>query len=192
MSASATGSSPPPSSLQGPRLPSVPRQAITDAELLEVLDRADRLSAPKPEWYLAFAHNPDVAKGFSAFWESTYREGRVDHVIKELMRLAIVQLVGCDFCSGQRSVRAEEEGLEEEDVQACALPDFNPPDARTRAAIRYARALALDHAGADTSGYDEVYADLRAVFDDAEIIELAGFAALAIGGAKVARSMRLL
>lgn len=192
MNAPSAQSTASPQSLHGPRVPPVPRDQITDVGLRSVLEQADRLSAPKPEWYLTLAHNPDVAKGFSVFWETTYREGRVDHVIKELMRLTIVQLVGCDFCSGQRSVRAEQEGLDEADVQACALPDFNPPDPRTRAAVRYARALALDEPGADASSFDEVYADLRAVFDDAEVIELAGFAALALGGAKVARSLRLL
>src|SRR5690554_6729048 len=109
---SASGNPSPTETAQGPRVPPVPRDQVTDPELLEVLERADRLSTPKPAWYLALAHNPDVANGYARYWETTYREGRVDHVIKELMRMAIVQLSGCDFCGNQRSVRALEEGLQ--------------------------------------------------------------------------------
>jgi alkylhydroperoxidase family enzyme len=188
----ASSSPTPTEAAQSPRVPPVPREDVTDTELREVLDRSDRLSTPKPAWYLALAHNPEVAKGFARFWETTYREGRVDHVVKELMRMAIVQLSGCDFCGSQRSVRALEEGLQEDDVQACAMPEFDHPDPRTHAAVRFARAIALDHAGADTAQYDELYAELRAVYDDEEVIELVSFAGLALGGTKVARSLGLL
>jgi alkylhydroperoxidase family enzyme len=174
------------------RLRSVAREDIQDPKLLEIVARAERLSAPKPEWYLATAHNPKACAAFDDYWDAVYRNGLVEHVTKELMRLAIVQLLGCDFCSSQRSVAAQAEGLDEDEVQACAMPDFNPPDPRVRAAVRYARALALDHAGADTSIYDEIYEDLHAHFSEEEIVELAYLAMITIGGTKVARSLDLL
>jgi alkylhydroperoxidase family enzyme len=173
------------------RLRPVARDDIKDLRLREIIARAEQLSAPKPEWYLTTAHNPDASVVFDRYWDAVYRNGRVEHLTKEIMRLAIVQLLGCDFCSSQRSVAAQAEGLEEDDIQACAMPDFDPPDQRLRAAVRYARALALDHAAADTSIYDEVYEDLHANFSEEEIVELAYFAMITIGGTKVARSLDL-
>lgn len=169
------------------RLPPVPRAEVDDSELLGVLERADVLSTPKPAWYLTLAHAPEMATGYAAFWELTHRGGRVEHTTKELMRIAIAQLLECDFCADQRSVRALEEGLDEVDAVACALPGFAHPDPRVRAAVRYGRALA---AGGDAD-FDAVYGELRAVFDDAEVVELGCFAALAIGGVRLSRSLRI-
>lgn len=173
------------------RLPQVPRTAIADPDLLEVLDRAERLSTPKPAWYQTLAHDPEIAVAYARFWDLTHRGGRVEHTTKELMRIAIAQLLGCDFCADQRSVKALQEGLQENDAIACAMPDFNHPDRRVRAALRYARALVLDAPGDDGTRFDPVYAELRKVFDDGEIVELGCFAAIAIGGVKLSRSLRI-
>ncbi len=170
----------------GSRLTRVPESEITDPELLAVLERAERLSTPKPAWYLTLAHSPDMAKGYAAFWDLTHRGGQVEHTIKELMRITVAALLDCTFCADQRSVLALEQGLEEAEARACALPDFNHPDPRTRAALRYARALTLD--GDD---FDEVYAELHDVFSDAEIVELGCFAAIAIGGVSLSRSLQI-
>ena len=161
---------------------------VTDPELLAVLERAERLSTPKPAWYLTLGHDPEMAVGYARFWDLTHRGGEVDHTIKELMRIAISTLLGCDFCAEQRSVRAVEEGLGEDAAQACAMPDFNHPDPRARAALRYARALTLDGPGCPVD-WDPVYAELHQVFADAEIVELGCFAAIAIGGVKLSRSI---
>ena len=153
-----------------------------------MLERAERLSTPKPAWYLTLAHDPEMAKAYAAYWDTTHRGGRVEHTTKELMRIAIAQLLGCDFCADQRSVVAVEQGLDEADAKVCALPDYDHPDPRVRAALRYARALVLER---DAAAFDDVYAELRSVFDDAEVVELGCFAAIAIGGVILSRSLRI-
>ena len=173
------------------RLPQVPREKIDDAELSSVLETADRLSTPKPAWYLTLAHAPQMAVGYARFWDLTHRAGRVEHTTKELMRIAIAQLMGCEFCADQRSVQALEDGLDEDDARVCALSDFDHPNPRVRAALRYARALVADAPADDGSQFDGVYAELREVFDDGEVVELGCFAAIAIGGVKLSRSLRI-
>jgi AhpD family alkylhydroperoxidase len=171
-----------------PRLPRLTQEAIADEALLEVLARAELLSTPKPAWYLTLGHDPEMAVGYARFWDLTHRGGRVDHTIKELMRIAISALFGCDFCADQRSVKALEDGLDEEAAAACTLPDFDHPDPRTRAALRFARALTLD-GPATPVDWDAVYAELGECFSEAEIVELGCFAAIAIGGVKLSRSL---
>ncbi len=175
----------------GTRLPPISPEAVTDPRLQAVLERAAALSTPKPAWYLTLAHNPDMAVEYALFWDATHRGGRVEHTIKELMRIAIAQLLGCEFCAEQRSVMALDHGLDEGDARACALAEFDHPDPRTRAALRYARALVLDSPRDDGSAFDAVYTELRSVFTDAEIVELGCFAAIAIGGVKLSRSLRI-
>jgi AhpD family alkylhydroperoxidase len=173
------------------RLPQVPIDNVQDERLLAILDRAERLSTPKPAWYLTLAHAPEMAIAYADYWDVTHRGGQVEHTTKELMRIAISQLLGCEFCAEQRSVKALDEGLEEADAQACALPDLDHPDPRVRAALRYARALVLDGPAKDGSAFDAVYKELRSVYTDAEIVELGCFAAIAIGGVKLSRSLRI-
>ncbi len=178
-------------SIDTSRVPQVSPEQVTDPELQAVLERAERLSTPKPAWYLTLAHSPEMAVGYARFWDLTHRGGQVEHTIKELMRIAISQLQGCDFCAEQRSVMALEQGLQEGDARACAMPDFNHPDPRTRAALRFARALVSDSPADDGSAFDAVYEELRSEFTDAEIVELGCFAAIAIGGVKLSRSLRI-
>jgi AhpD family alkylhydroperoxidase len=173
------------------RLPQLRLEDVTDPELLAVLDRAERLSTPKPAWYLTLAHNPEMAVAYARFWDLTHRGGQVEHTTKELMRIAISQLLGCEFCADQRSVTALEDGLKEEEAQSCAMPDFNHPDPRVRAALRYARALVLDRPDDDGSAFDAVYQELRGVFSDSEVVVLGCFAVIAIGGVKLSRSLRI-
>jgi hypothetical protein len=77
------------------RLPQVPADQISDERLLGVLDRAERLSTPKPAWYLTLAHSPEMANAYAGYWDTTHRGGQVEHTTKELMRITIAQLLGC-------------------------------------------------------------------------------------------------
>jgi alkylhydroperoxidase family enzyme len=171
------------------RMPLVDISKLGDPELDAIIEKARRLSTPKPAWYQTLASNPKVAKAFAQYWDTAFRGGRVEHEIKELMRICVAQLLGCSFCSTQRSTQATEEGLSEQAIETCALPDFHHPDPRTRAALRLARELALDNASRDPSRFDAVYAELHEVFDNEEIMELAGICVLFVGGTHLARSL---
>jgi len=176
------------SPLARPRLRPLDPAEVRDERLAAVLARAERLSAPRPAWYLTLAHAPEMAVGYADWWELTHRGGRVEHTVKELMRIAISTLLGCGFCAVQRSETALEEGLDEQVVEACASPQFDHPDPRVRAALRYARALVLD-GPTRPADWDAVYAELRAAYDDDEVVELGCFAAMALGGVKLSRSI---
>ena len=175
----------------GPRMPVIDVASLNDTELDVIIENARRFSTPKPAWYQTLASNRSVAKVFASYWDTVFRRGRVEHQIKELMRVCIAQLLGCDFCAAQRSVVAAEQGLSETVIQACATPDFDYPDPRTRAALRLARELALDTPSSDLSRFDSIYADLRKVFDDEEVMELAGICILFVGGTRLARSLNI-
>jgi len=156
---------------------------IRDPELSAVIERASTTKAPPPSWYRAMGHNSPVAVEFARYWELLHRGGSVEHRIKELCRLQIAHLTGCEFCARQASSLAD---ISDAEKVSCALPNWEHPDPRTAAALHYARTLVLDD-GRD----DEVYGELRQHYSDAEIVELAAFAMLTMGGNRMAKSWRL-
>lgn len=166
---------------QQPNVTQVERESVTDPDLGAVLDRAERTKSPPVSWYLTMGNNPEVATAFARYWELLHRQGTVPHEIKELCRIQIAQMIRCDFCARQRSPLAE--SITDDEVEACALPHWEHPDARTRTALHYARTLTLDD-GRDV----EVYAELREHYRDAEIIEMAAFFCLTAGGNRMAKS----
>lgn len=176
--------------LSSQRLAPLDRAEITDPALLEVLERAERLSTPKPQWFLTIGHRPELAVAYDRFWDLTFRQGQIDHGTKELMRVAITTVVGCRFCSSQRSVEALE-GMGAELFDACALPDFQHPDPRVRAALGYAHAIATSATGGEAD-WDAVYGELHEHYDEGEVTELVILVANIAGGALVAKSLNLL
>jgi len=163
-----------------PRVTQLGDDEIDDPQLEQVIERAAVTKSPPQSWYRTMGRNPEVAVAFAAYWDLLHRGGLVEHEIKELARLQIAQMIGCEFCARQVSPLAE---IPEDVKLACALPGWEHPDPRTRAALHYARTLTLDD-GRD----DEVYAELHEHFSDAEIVELAAFFCLTAGGNRMARS----
>jgi alkylhydroperoxidase family enzyme len=115
------------------------------------------------------------------YWDLLHRGGTVAHDIKELCRIQIAQMVGCEFCASQKSPSAS--SITDEAVQNCALPDWEHSDPKTRAALHYARTLTLDD-GRDA----EVYSELRQHYSASEIVELSAFFCLTMGGNRMAKS----
>jgi alkylhydroperoxidase family enzyme len=164
-----------------PHVPQVTDNDVTDAGLRQVIDRAKETKCPPPAWYRTMGHNPEVAKAFAGYWDMLHRGGTVPHEIKELARIQIAQMVGCEFCARQTSPLAA--SITEEQKMSCALPNWEHPDPKTRAALHYARTLTLDD-GRDR----EVYAELKKFYSNAEIIELSAFFCLTAGGNRMAKS----
>jgi alkylhydroperoxidase family enzyme len=164
-----------------PNVPQIEIDNATDPGLRGVIERAKVTKSPPPAWYRTMGNNPEVAKAFAGYWDMLHRGGTVPHEIKELARIQIAQMVGCEFCARQTSPLAA--SITEEQKTSCALTNWEHPDPKTRAALHYARTLTLDD-GRDA----EVYAELTKFYNYSEIIELSAFFCLTAGGNRMAKS----
>ncbi|HEY1270320.1 MAG TPA: hypothetical protein VGH16_23885 [Candidatus Binatia bacterium] len=80
-----------------PRIPYVDLSSVTDADIKGYLDRARREGTPRPESQAVRAHNPNVIRAFSQAWDLTFRNGVVDHGLKELCRVYVSKSIDCEY-----------------------------------------------------------------------------------------------
>ena len=151
---------------------------VEDPELVEIMERARVLGTPRPESQAIRLHNPPVMKAFNNAWEAFFRQGVTDHAIKELCRLYIAKSVECQYCGGQRSVLAAQQGTTEWKVDDILKFETSGQfDARERTALAWAQAIAWDPDLAD----EELWSRLHEHFTEPQLIELGHFIALTLG-----------
>ena len=159
------------------RLPYIDFSAITDPAMMAEFERAARDGAPRPESHAIRANVPAVFWAFTNAWNTTFVNGVCDHAIKELCRLYVSQAVNCNYCGNQRSVKAQEQGLLEDDVKD--LLEFDKSirfTARQKAALRLAEAITW---GLEST--DELWKGLYDNFETDQIVELGFFIGLTMG-----------
>lgn len=161
-----------------PHISYVDPQTVTDPELQAIVERARTLGTPRPESQAIRLHHPEVMKAFNNAWEVFFRQGVTDHAIKELCRLYISKSVQCEYCGGQRSVLARNQGATESQIDA--ILDFESSDLfdeRERTALEWAMAIAWD----PTLAADDLWERLHRHFTEPQLIELGHFIALTLG-----------
>ena len=70
---------------------------LADAELRRYMDDARRFGTPRPETQAIRTHVPAVAKAFSRAWDAIFRNGVVEHSLKELCRVYVSQTIECNY-----------------------------------------------------------------------------------------------
>ena len=159
------------------RLPYIDPAAITDPAMMAEFQRAAREGAPRPESHAIRANVPAVFWAFTNAWNDTFVNGVCDHAIKELCRLYVSQAVNCNYCGNQRSVKAQEQGLMEDDVKDLLEFDkstrFTP---QQKAALRLAEAITW---GLEST--DDMWNGLYENLETGAIVELGFFIGLTMG-----------
>src|SRR6266568_3692772 len=97
------------------RISYVEPDTITDPGLAAILEESRTYGTPRLESQAIRAHVPAVLRTFAASWQQVFREGVLDHRIKELARVYVAKSLECGYCAGQRSHIAAEQGATEDD-----------------------------------------------------------------------------
>jgi alkylhydroperoxidase family enzyme len=166
-----------------PRISYVDPASITDPELAGYLDDSRRYGTPRLESQAIRAHVPAVLRSFNQSWQAVFRDGVLDHDIKELARVFVAKSLDCGYCAGQRSHLASLAEREFDDVvefrRSTTLSE------REKAALLLAEAIAWDPLLAD----DDVWAKLQEHFTEPEIVELGYFIGLTMGQQKFLKTL---
>ncbi len=146
-------------------------------EMQAEMERCAREGTPRPESSAVRAHVPEAFWFFANAWRDLFREGILDHSIKELCRVYISHTVKCEYCGNQRSEKGRTQGLAE--GQYDELLNYEKSDhydARQKAALSYAEAIAW-HYEVD----DAFWARLHTHFTEPELVELGCMIGLTLG-----------
>lgn len=149
-----------------------------NAEMRREMERCQREGTPRPESSAVRAHVPACFWFFANSWRDIYRNGILDHAIKELCRLYVSRSVQCEYCGNQRSVKATRTGAIIED-HVLDLLDFEKSlryDERQKAALSYAEAICW-HLDTDDAFWDRLYRH----FSEPQLVELGCMVGLTLG-----------
>ena len=148
-----------------------------DAEMQREMERCQREGTPRPESSAIRAHVKACFWFFANSWRDLFKNGVLDHPIKELCRLYISRSVQCDYCGNQRSVKAAGAGMIEDDVKD--LLNFEKStrySERQKAALAYAEAIAW-HLNTDDAFWERMHRH----FSEPELVELGCMIGLTLG-----------
>ena len=96
------------------RISYVPLEKM-DAKMRAEMERCQREGTPRPESSAIRAHVPACFWFFANSWNNIFRNGVLDHAVKELCRLYVSRSVQCEYCGNQRSVKSTTSGALIED-----------------------------------------------------------------------------
>ncbi|MGH2449191.1 MAG: hypothetical protein ACRDFS_11405 [Chloroflexota bacterium] len=80
-----------------PHIPYANLSDIEDPEIQGYLEHARLHGTPRPESQAIRANHPDAIRAFSEAWELIFRNGVLEHELKELCRVYVSQSIACDY-----------------------------------------------------------------------------------------------
>ncbi len=149
-----------------------------DAEMRKEMDRCRREGTPRPESSAVRAHVKACFWFFANSWRDIFRNGVLDHSLKELCRLYVSRTVECEYCGNQRSVRATASGavIEDHVKDLLNFETSSKYDERQKAALAYAEAIVWR-----TETDDAFWERMNRHFSEPELVELGCMIGLTLG-----------
>jgi len=120
------------------------------------------------ELYQVWALSPELGATVGALSAAVYGDRLVEPRVREVARMRIAHINGCNVCQEWRFPEMAARGVTEELYAHVDDPDAGDYSTQERLAIEYAEKFALDHRSLD----DAFFERMRAEFSDAEIVEL--------------------
>jgi len=166
----------------------IPRTAL-DARWHPAWDTLDNLTGT-PEFVEVFAQAPEMLDFvMNKFYMPVFFGGDVAQRYKQIARLKLSIIHGCRTCNKQNVPGALAAGLTQTQIDALIAGSDAPFTEAERAVIRYAEQVALtNHDGEMTP---QLFAQLRAHFSEADILELGTAMAVISGMAKLSFVLNL-
>ena len=159
------------------RISYVPLEKM-DAKMRAEMERCQREGTPRPESSAVRAHVPAASGSSPNSWNNIFRNGVLDHAIKELCRLYVSRSVQCEYCGNQRSVKSTTSGalIEDHVMDLLNFEKSTRYNERQKAALAYAEAITW-HLNTDDAFWDRMHKN----FSEPELVELGCMIGLTLG-----------
>ncbi len=168
----------------------IPRDRLPD-EFTPAWETLNALTG-EPAFVEAFAVAPHVLNFvMNDFYANLFFGGNVDQRYKQLVRLRLSALHGCQTCNRQNTAGASEAGLSDDEI-AAIMGDYDACDsldAADKAVLRYADQVALTNPAGRLD--EELTTELYRHFSSADVCELGTVMAVISGMAKLSFVMDL-
>ncbi len=166
----------------------LPREAITDPELLDLIAQGEALGVPDDLFPRILARAPAQAKPMMRALLMSHTQGNVDHRLKEIVRVLLARLANDNYFASLRSRQALAAGLTEKRIDEGCFEyedDAKSFSEAEKVALRFADMMYLDAAQIDKAFYDE----MKKHWSEAQIMELGSFMVCHYGMAMFMRSL---
>ncbi|HEY4371163.1 MAG TPA: hypothetical protein VGN52_04535 [Burkholderiales bacterium] len=149
-----------------------------DEKMRAEMERCQREGTPRPESSAIRAHVKACFWFFAESWNNIFRNGVLDHSIKELCRLFVSRTVQCEYCGNQRSVKSTSSGS----LAEGHVDDLLNYEKSTRYTERQKAALSYADAITWRLDTDDAFWDrLHRHFTEPELVELGCMIGLTMG-----------
>lgn len=164
-------------------------EAELSKDARELLRTAEKAGSPDPRVLKILFRSP-IGIAWYRYWLASSNDGLLPKDLKELCRVKIAFDHECGYCSSVRSAAAQAAGLTEERIQEVwNFENSTLLSEREKLALKFADYMKHDISKADD---DAFYAELRAQFSDAEIVELGLWCAENVGAGSFVRTLNLI
>ena len=150
------------------RIPLLDRHQVP-AEVATVYDAPLFQQGVVPNMFKTLAHTPALALGIAGFLKALLGDGALPGWYKELVATRLSVLLGSEYAIAGHSVSARQKGASKEQIEA-AKGDFEKGPFTEAEKMGFRCAERLHRSAREVDG--AFYAQLRALFDEPQIIEL--------------------
>ena len=96
----------------------IPREAITDPEMIELIAQSEKLGMPDDLFPRIIARTPEQPKPLMRALLLSHAQGNVDHRLKEIIRILLARFANDKYFCALRSRKAQDMGLTEARIDA--------------------------------------------------------------------------
>ncbi len=156
-----------------PRIPLLERDQVSP-EIANVYDALLKQRGVVPNMFKTLAHTPALALGVAGFLKALLSDSALPGWYKELIATRLSVLHNSQYAMSAHVLSAKQKGATDEQIEA-AKTDFERGPFTEAEKLGFFCAERLHRSGRDLD--DDVFAKLKTVFTDAQIIELVTTAA---------------
>jgi uncharacterized peroxidase-related enzyme len=146
--------------------PIVPEKASED--VLAMYKAVEKKLGRVPQMYQVMANSPAVLESYLGF-QAALSKGVLEKKLTERIALAVAEKNKCSYCLSAHSFFAKKIGMSDIDIDASR--NFNAPDAKTNAAMKFISDLTANPSQLSQNALGDL---LEAGYSRAEVLEIIG------------------